>query len=197
MRLKINDADVNQLLAQAYAEQRTIELRMPGAQHAPTRIERGRRRSHLNRPMSLLDAESIIRHGLDKHPEDPAWLDKRGRAELLEGDYESAIATLRRANDLQNAAPAIPTDLATAYFERAEAEGHTTDYGTAAELLSSVLQRNPEDDVALFNRAIVYERLFRYREAIKDWERYLHLSRDEGWNGEARQHLEQLNEKVK
>src|SRR5262249_43961538 len=51
---KTREPDVNQLLAQAYTEQRTIELRIPGAKYAKTRITRGRERSSLNRPTSLL-----------------------------------------------------------------------------------------------------------------------------------------------
>jgi tetratricopeptide (TPR) repeat protein len=105
--------------------------------------------------------------------------------------------TLQHAKDLPNASPTILTDLATAYFQRAETEYHPTDYGTAAELLSAVLQRNPDDEIALFNRAIVYERLLLYEKAINDWERYLHVSRDEGWDGEAQEYLARLKQRLR
>jgi CHAT domain-containing protein len=191
--------DVNALLAEAYTEQRTIELRMPGAKYGPTRITRGKEHSSLNRPASLLDAESIIRHRLDKYPNDPEWLDKKGRAELLDGDYGSAIATLRRAKDLSTA-PEIALDLASAYFERAEAEAGSKsneDYQSALALLNIVLQQNPNDRIGLFNRAIVQERMDLPEAAVKDWDKYLSLSGDDDWKEDARKHLLDMQEKLK
>src|SRR6267378_7563084 len=93
--LNTREPDVNALLAQAYTEQRTIKLRLPGAKYAQMSVQRGKEHSSLNRPTSLLDAESIIGHRLDKNSKDPEWLNKKGRAELLDGNYDSAIATLR------------------------------------------------------------------------------------------------------
>src|SRR5262249_2633675 len=124
------------------------------------------------------------------------WLDRKGRAELLDGDYKSAIVTLRRAKDL-NVAPTILTDLATAYFERGEAEDNPADYQTALDLLDAVLRQNPDDRVALFNRAIIYERMFLFREAAKDWEKYLSFSSGDDWKEEARQHLAEIQKKLR
>src|SRR5579863_6106135 len=75
---------VDQLLAKAYTEHRTMELRIPGATYGPMRTERGANKSHLDRPADLFDAEAIIRRQLERSANNPQWLDARGRAELLE-----------------------------------------------------------------------------------------------------------------
>jgi cytochrome c-type biogenesis protein CcmH/NrfG len=186
------EPDVNQLLAQSYQDQRTIQLRMAGAKYSPVRTTRGSAGSHTNPPESLLKAESRIRRGLEKAPVNLLLLDQQGRAELLEGNYSAAIAALRKAKDLADADSRVAVDLATAYFQKAEAEDNPADGQTAAELLSAVLRRNSEDEIALFNRAVVYQRLSRYQDAINDWEHYLRVSRDEQWDGEARQYLAQM-----
>jgi CHAT domain-containing protein/tetratricopeptide (TPR) repeat protein len=187
----------NGLLAQAYSEQRTMELRIPGARYAPMRVVRGGERSRFSRPASLLEAEELIGKQVVRHPTDPDWLQTEARAELLEGNYETAIRTLQGADDIRPGTPSILTDLATAYFLRAETTGHEIDYGSAIESLGKVLANSPDDPVALFNRAIVCERAFLYTQAIDDWEHYLRIDPRGGWADEARKHLDALKEKLK
>ena len=43
----------------------------------------------------------------------------------------------------------------------------------AVKLLRPALAKNPDDPVALFNRAIALEKTYAYDEAIRDWEHYL------------------------
>jgi regulator of sirC expression with transglutaminase-like and TPR domain len=71
----------------------------------------------------------------------------------------------------------------------AEANNSQTDYHVTVDLLTQVLKISPDDPVALFNRAIVYERLHLYREAIEDWRHYLRVDSNSTWNREARQRL--------
>src|SRR5262249_55727164 len=59
--------DANQLLAQAYARQRTIELRMPGAAYGPLRVERGSGSRDL--PAEFYRAKDIIKTESAKLPE--------------------------------------------------------------------------------------------------------------------------------
>lgn len=184
------------LLAEAYTEQRSLELRIPQAGFAPLRMERGSERSRMSRPPALLEAEALIARKLMTRASDPPWLAAKGRADLLEWHYEPAIQSLKRALDARPDSPAVLTDLASAYFERAEAEDRAIDYGTAIELLGQVLAKNPDDPIALFNRAIAYERMFLYHEAVKDWERYLRVDPKSDWAPEARQRLEALRQKL-
>jgi len=98
--------------------------------------------------------------------------------------------------DPSHTSPPIAVDLATAYFQRAETEDKLADAQKVAELLSAVLQQNPDDEIALFNRAVVNGHLFDYRKAINDWEHYLRIPRDKAWDREATQYLAETKEKL-
>jgi tetratricopeptide (TPR) repeat protein len=191
------EPDINQLLAQTYQEQRIIQLRIPGAKYSPVLTERGPAGAHLSPPASLLTAESKIQQELKQSPHNQSLLRQKGRAELLEGNYGAAIVTLQRARDLPSASSMTAVDLATAYFQKAAAEGNRGDAQVAAELLTTVLKQNPNDEIALFNRAVVYGHLHQYPEAINDWEHYLRVSRDKEWDREAKQYLAELKEKLR
>src|ERR1700691_2841706 len=83
-----------QLLARAYIEQRSLELRICRTPHSLLRARRGDETSRTDRPQSLLDAEALIAKGLRNHPEDSSLLVARGQANLLEGAYEAAITDM-------------------------------------------------------------------------------------------------------
>jgi CHAT domain-containing protein/cytochrome c-type biogenesis protein CcmH/NrfG len=187
----------DKLLAQAYGEQRNLELRFAGAQHGPMRVERATGSdSRLNKPAALLEAEALIARGLEQEPNRPVWLQAKGRADLLEGNYEAAIQSFQKALELDADSASVQTDLASAYFQRAERADRANDYGKAIELLSKVLAKNPNDPIARFNRAIVNEKMFLYRQALDDWEQYLQLDAKGEWANEANQHITTLRQKV-
>jgi CHAT domain-containing protein/tetratricopeptide (TPR) repeat protein len=190
-----NNAD--ELIAQAYTEHRTLEVRFPGAKYAPMATVRGRGASAFDRPAPLLKAEGIISEQLRIHPDDPAWLQANARADLLEGNYESAIQTLQRALEAQPDAPALLTDLASAYFEQAASADRSVDFGNAIDALGRVLAKSPNDPVALFNRAVISERSFLYTQAIDDWNRYLQVEPVGPWADEARSRLAALQKRLK
>jgi len=191
-------ATATRLLARAYSEQRTLELRMGDATYAPLRISRGPADSFTSRPPALLKAEALIASQLETHPSDASWLQAKARADVLEGKYDAAIEALRRAVELQPGSPALLADLATAYFQRARTENdRAEDFGTAYEYLSQALKIQPDDAVALFNRAIVAEHESLYRQALDDWEHYLRLDSGSAWAGEARERAEAVRDKLK
>lgn len=192
-----NSRTTEELLAQAYGEQRNLELRFSGAQHGPVRIQRGSNaESRLNKSAALLEAEALIARGLQKEPNSPAWLQAKGRADLLDGNYEAAIQSLQKALEIEPDSVSLQTDAASAYFQRAELTDRVTDFGKAIELLSKALAKNPEDHVALFNRALVNEKMFLYRQAVDDWEHYLRIDSKSEWANEANQHLSRLRQKL-
>lgn len=189
--------DVNSLLARAYTEQRIMEPRIPGAAYAPVRQERASARSTFDQPQALLEASALISKQLKGHPDDPRWLEAKGRADLLAFRYEAAITTLERALDLQPNAPEILTDLASAHFQRAEANtDREVDYGTAIEYLGRALAKTPNDPVALFNRAVTEEKLRLYLPSISDWNHYLKVDPSGPWADEARRKLGDVQKKV-
>ena len=190
-------AAAGQLLAHAYTEKRTLELRIADADYAPLRVSLGPAASFISRPAALLKAEALIASQLESHPADPSWLRAQAQADVLEGKYDAAVEALRRALELEPHSPALLTDLATAYFQRAQQEDRKEDFGAAYEHLSQSLKLRPDDPVALFNRAIVAEHQFLYRQALDDWEHYLRVDPGSQWGEEARNRANAVREKLK
>jgi CHAT domain-containing protein/tetratricopeptide (TPR) repeat protein len=190
-------AAASELLARAYSEQRSLELRIAGAEYAPLRVSRGQTGSFTSRPAPLLKAEVLIASQLESHAADPAWLQAQADADVLEGKYEAAVEALRRALESEPHSPTLLTDLATAYFQRGQQEGRSEDFGAAFEYLSQALKARPDDPIALFNRAIVSEHEFLYQQALDDWEHYLRIDTGSQWAEEARNRADALREKLK
>ncbi len=190
--------DVDELLARAYSEKRTMELRMPGSNYAPLRMERSVPESTTELPQSLLDANALISRELRTHPDDPKWLQAKARADLLQFHYDSAVQTLRRALDVQPGSPSLMVDLASAHYQRGFAnKDREVDYGMAIDYLGRALAITPDDPVALFNRALSEEKLHLYTPAIEDWNHYLRIDPSGSWAEEARRHLEAVKNKVR
>lgn len=187
----------NRYLAQAYTDQRTLELRIPGAAYAPLRVQKGPAASFIGRSPALLKAEALIADRLTANPDDPAWLQASGRADVLEGKYDAAVESLRRAVELKPRASDLLLDLGTAYFQRAQSEDRPEDFVAAFEYLSQVLIQQPDNATALFNRAIVAEHQSLYRQALEDWEHYLKVDPNSEWTEEARSHAEIVRTKLK
>jgi tetratricopeptide (TPR) repeat protein len=171
-------------------------LRFAGAAPAPVRQQRGASASSLSRPASLLEADLQIKRALQSAPNNAKWLASKGRSELLEWRYDDAIKSFERALEINPGNPDVLRDLASAHFQKAEAEQRPIDYGTAIEELSEALAQRPNDAVALFNRAIVFEKMFLYQDALRDWEAFLKLEPNGPWSAEARERLNELQAKL-
>jgi tetratricopeptide (TPR) repeat protein len=192
----LHPPSAEQLLAQAYTEHRTLEVRIPGAKYAPLRAERGTAQSDFDKPQSLLKAEDLIGENLRKNPTDPVWLQARARADLLNGNYESAIKSLDRALETEPDSTSLLTDLGSAYFVRAKATDRQIDYGYAINSLGKALVKSPDDPIALFNHALACEQMFLYTQAVDDWEHYLRIDPQGEWAEEARKRLQEIEEKL-
>jgi CHAT domain-containing protein len=186
----------NKLLAEAYSEHRTLEVRIPGAKHAQMRVERGAVASSLDKPATLLKAETLIAGELRKNPNDPTWLQAKAQADLLDGNFDSAVHTAELALEQETESASLLAELGSAYFQRAERDRSAIDYGRAYECLSKSLAKRPDDPVTLFNRAVVSEHAQLYAQAQEDWNRYLNLDTDQEWRAEARTRLKEVERKL-
>jgi cytochrome c-type biogenesis protein CcmH/NrfG len=137
---------------------------------------------------------SEIQGRLQGNPNQPYLLELSGRAELIEGDLSSAIRDLMRAAQLESS-PEIDVDLGTAYALRGDAERSDPDYSHARDLLLGVVHNNPRNANALFNLALVYERLSMNAAAIETWRRFLAVAPPDPWVDEARRRLQDLARK--
>ncbi|HEY2664131.1 MAG TPA: hypothetical protein VGI47_07300, partial [Candidatus Binataceae bacterium] len=187
--------DPSRLIAKAYTQQRPFEFRIAGAGHAAVRLERAAAGSHFQRPSELLEAEARIARELENDPSSRRWLQLRARAELLAWDPDTAIATLERAQAQEPGDPSLLADVGVAYALRAEAQNRAVDYGYAIEYLSRSLKATPNSPEAVFNRAVVYDRMYLYEDGALEWRRYLEVERDGAWREEARRRLDELERK--
>jgi CHAT domain-containing protein len=186
-----------QLLAQAYSERRTIEVRIPKAKYAPMQVERSAPGSSFEKPQPLLQAEALIAENLRRSPNDPTWLQARGRADLLDGNYDSAIDVLHQILDGNPNSPSVMVDLASAYYRRASANtDDQVDYGFAIQYLRKALAEEPSDAVAIFNLAICEEHYHAYEPAKSDWQKYLAIDPTGPWAEEARKNLSRVEGKI-
>jgi len=90
----------------------------------------------------------------------------------------------------------VEIDLAAALYERAGTQpdpaASAADYEHALQSLNRALGKNPNDVVALFNRAQLYQQQKKYSEAIADWKRYLQIDPSGRWADAALRNLEGL-----
>jgi tetratricopeptide (TPR) repeat protein len=196
--VRITPEKVQMLLAQAYTENRNLEMRIPYAKHSDFHQVRGDTGSLLNLPDSYREASVPIASNLKKHPDNPAWLLLSARFDLLHWDYKSAFSTLERIEDPKTIESSeARLTRALALYEKAEVENQQSGrlYAEIVELMGKTLQKNPDDSAALFNQAIACEKSHMYECAIGDYKHLLDIEKDRGWAGEANQHLRNLQEK--
>ena len=185
---------VEALMAQAYTEQRTMEMRWPGAAWGPVRTTRGPEDSRFAKPPALLKAEGKISERASAKANDGEWLRAKAQADILERNPEAAIASLSQALEARPGSVSLMLDLSTAYYQQGEISLDPQNYEKSADLLGEVLQKDPENLTALFNRALLNEQMKMVDSAIADWELFLKKERDPGWADDARKRLSALQE---
>lgn len=190
---KSRSAVVPELLAKAYTTQRSLDLRWPGAAYSTLRTERG----PSTFSYEFHKSRQIIAQELANRPDDPDWLLRFGQSLIIEGDGGRAVTELSRALRLGSEATPTKLALAMAYYLRAGREDGGSDLKSADSFLSDVLAANPRDPTALFNRALVQERLGDQRGALALWDQLISLEGDEGWRNEASEQRSRLRENLK
>lgn len=86
----------------------------------------------------------------------------------------------------------IWSDLAAARYAAASSLGRASLYPAALAAADAALRMDPNLAEALFNRALILERMGLAQEARKAWQRYLEVDASSRWAGEARAHLAEL-----
>lgn len=111
-----------------------------------------------------------------------------GVQQLLAGDTRQALASLRTAAEKLNEATAW-SDLSAAYHEAAIRYDAPQLFADAVTAADRALTLDPALPEALFNRALMIERLGLHTDARKAWQRYLQIDPDSAWAAEAQAHL--------
>lgn len=112
-------------------------------------------------------------------------------AHLVAGHFPEAVRILSQLARSQPDAQ-IWSDLAAAQYMLAVRTSDAAQLAEALEAVDTSLRIEPSFPEALFNRALIVERLGVRQQARSAWERYLTVDRDSPWSREARQHLAAL-----
>ena len=173
---------VEKLLAQAYTKHRTIEFRFPDADYARWEVQLG---GESGSSLEFSEANKIIHRERQKSPNSTAWLQASARADILRWEPESAIKKLDQAIQQQPNSGSLMLDLAMAHFELGEISRNPNDYAKALALIKTVVKYDPNNPIALYNQALLDERLHNVDEAIHDWTVFLDNEKDKSWAEEA------------
>lgn len=103
-----------------------------------------------------------------------------------------AVARLRAAAELDPKNPRVWSDLAAAQYAAALRLDRPSLYPEALASADQSLRLDPRLPEALFNRALVLERLGLAAQAREAWKRYLEVDSASPWAGEAREHQARL-----
>lgn len=183
------------LLAMAYAQSRTLELRIPEAGYSAVVAGTHTRGAAAgNEPAPLLEARAGLARRLEGSPQDARWLELQARADVLEERYDSATDVLDRLIAAGPVTAELLTDAAAAYYQRGLVAGSELDRSTALDYLRRADEMAPTDPVILFNEAIVMEDRGQMMNAVEVWNRYITVERDERWAAEGRRKLAALEQ---
>ncbi|HEV2214766.1 MAG TPA: hypothetical protein VGR64_05710, partial [Terracidiphilus sp.] len=182
------------LLARAYTQSRTMDLRIAGADFAPVASSSLASGGAAGNSSSLRDAQSILASQLKDKPDEPRLLQLEARADLLAGRYDASINILDPLLAQGPVTAGLLTDDASAYFERGLMTGSQNDRVTALENLRRAEALAPADSVVLFNEAIVLEESGHINSAMDAWNRYLKVEKDPEWLADGRRRLQKLQQ---
>lgn len=205
-----NDLEkAQQLVASAYSERRTTEMRFPSAPHAPfqpTRVERSGDSGvdWTSEPGPLLQAEAILNQQRKSGDLNPQWLEVQGRVDLLAARPASSRKAAESFEEALRKDPSeinLKIDLAAAYFEsETSAEPDHPVLTKTIDLLNQVLKNPAASDqqkaTTLFDLAIAYESSNMLDLAVATWEQYLKIDPSGPWSDEARSRLQKAKEKI-
>lgn len=170
-----------------FAEARTsIELRW---QPRPSPV----RSSEIATPSQI---SRIVDHLLEeaRDEDSAASLHSAGLANLIVGRPAEAVALLRQASARASDDASMALDLSAALLEKCRTDCLDTEAREALTAAERALVLDPDSASALFNRAIALERLLRWDEARRAWQKALLRQDDPGWRDESAAHIERLRE---
>jgi CHAT domain-containing protein len=144
----------------------------------------------------LTRAARQVHHAVQRDSS-PAALHRVALLELrLDGGTAAALDRAAAAQEgARRRAPAnaaVLNDLAVIHLARGERNQHLMPMLQALDAVERALARDSMMVPALFNRALILERLYLVDSARRAWSRYLLVERQPAWRAEAQEHLRRL-----
>lgn len=180
------------IAASAALDHRLIEPRLDGFRWAEYRGSvRARSDDRSPEHLRILGAAGEILQQAGRDPSSEAQ-HAAGVASLLIAEPGTAIERLNAAIAKRPDDPRAWSDLAAARYESAVQLGRASEFPAALAAADRALKLDPRLPVALFNRALILERIGVIEDARAAWKRYLEADGGSEWAREARQRLEKL-----
>jgi tetratricopeptide (TPR) repeat protein len=182
-------------LNQAQGNERLIQSRISEVNYAELKNVRGNETPRLKDTQARDYSEQLFRSSIDQK-QDAASYHALGRLYLAERNFDKAREQFEKAlakdpNDAQ-----LQSDMAAALMELG---GQSADdaqkaqyFDQATQYLDRALQLNPSLPEALFNRALVFQRLRLLPQARDAWRKYLEVDSTSPWAKEADRNLREL-----
>jgi tetratricopeptide (TPR) repeat protein len=194
MVLLANRADMREegtarLIALVPRDERLVESRLSGFPWAEYRGPQRAGAATDPRRKKLIGAAEKEQAARDRSGESQHLA---GVAMLLAGRELVAARRLQLAADLAPRDARIRSDLAAARYAAALHRDQHPLYAEALEAADAALAIEPRLPEALFNRALILERLGSHDEARAAWQRYLAVDGSSQWAEEARVHANDL-----
>jgi tetratricopeptide (TPR) repeat protein len=164
----------NEVLQLLLAENRPFEARISGQPYRPFTATRGPADAG-STPSSALLAGQMMRLSATAY--------EMGQFHLLHKDFVKAIGYLEAAERERDATAGMHNDLGVAYMESGNLQKAVVEFRHA-------LAEEPYFAPAVFNLAVLFERMGRTDQAQSQWNDYLGLDSNSGWLAEAKSKLE-------
>jgi tetratricopeptide (TPR) repeat protein len=181
-----------QALAEALKSERQTPVRVSGGfDYSPYQVTRGQAEGtsdslHFERALSKLkSAEKPSAPAAERLTLARAYL-----ARNASGDASRARTILEELAASGDQSVEVENDRGVALFQ-------LENYQAALNSFNKALEKNKNYHEALFNKAVVEERLRLYSEAKADWELFIKSSPDSKWRDEAQQNLDLLKQTVR
>ena len=167
----------NEIVQLLLAQHRPFETRLANEPHLPILRTRGTEDPGI--AYGLIAGE-LTKLSADSH--------QMGRFYLLQKDFAHAVPYLEIAGREVGAGADVHNDLGVAYME-----SDASRLDKAAEEFRRAFELDPKFAPAVFNLALLYERMNSPAQASLEWKHYLQLDPNSEWGREANTRLQGLN----
>lgn len=169
---------------------RRHEARLSGIPWAPYR---GSQRGSGDEPADYRLEAELVRAVAAEYSPDPNAVHTAAVAHLLRDRPGDALATIRRAIDAEPSNGTFRSDAAAMVLTNSLESSHPEELPDALAHADAALRVTPALADALFNRALILERMGLRQHAVAAWRAYLAVDGSSLWADEARAHLQQLD----